>query len=138
MSDEWKDGYQQGFKDGYELGKRWQQPPVPNPFTTIPQEGWKPKQDWLRTKNAGTRCPICDMFFEYGKSYGYVCPHDNCPSRITCSTDHIVDNVGHIKTFSNVTTGQFSISDPGPVTDGLSYEEIYGSVIYQQNNKKEK
>lgn len=30
------------------------------------------------------------------------------------------------------------ISDPGPtVPDGLSYEEIYGSVIYQQNKKKE-
>lgn len=31
------------------------------------------------------------------------------------------------------------ISDPGPVTpNGLSYEEIYGSVVYHQNNKKEK
>lgn len=30
------------------------------------------------------------------------------------------------------------ISDPGPITpDGLSYEEIYGSVVYQQNKKKE-
>lgn len=30
------------------------------------------------------------------------------------------------------------ISDPGPSTpDGLSYEEIYGSVVYQQNKKKE-
>lgn len=30
------------------------------------------------------------------------------------------------------------ISDPGPTTpDGLSYEEIYGSVVYQQNKKKE-
>jgi len=46
---------------------------------------------------------------------GYVCPHDHCPSRITCS---------------------MTIKDPGPA-DGLSYEEIYGSVIYQQNNKKE-
>ena len=32
----------------------------------------------------------------------------------------------------------FKVSDPGPVTpDGLSYEEIYGSVVYQQNKKKE-
>jgi len=30
------------------------------------------------------------------------------------------------------------ISDPGPSTpDGLSYEEIYGSVVYHQNNKKD-
>ena len=30
-----------------------------------------------------------------------------------------------------------SIKDPGVTTpDGLSYEEIYGSIIYQQNKKK--
>jgi hypothetical protein len=28
------------------------------------------------------------------------------------------------------------IKDPGP-SDGMSYEEIYGSVIYQQNKNKE-
>lgn len=103
MSDEWKDGYQQGFKDGYDLGKRWQQPPVPNPFTTLPKEGWKPKQS----------CRVCGM--DFSKPMGYVCPHVHCPFSVTCST---------------------TIKDPGPA-DGLSYEEIYGSVIYQQNNKKE-
>ena len=104
MSDEWKDGYQQGFQDGYGLGKRWQQPTIP-----IPQEGWKAKQS----------CRVCGMSFvdTMGRpiAMGYVCPHDHCPSRITCS---------------------MTIRDPGPA-DGLSYEEIYGSVIYQQNNKKE-
>jgi len=118
MSDEWKDGYQQGFKDGYELGKRWQQPSIPNPL-------WDNKP----------YCKVCGI--DFSKPMGYVCQHPQCPSRITCSTDRIVENVGHIKKFSNVTTGQFSISDPGPVTDGLSYEEIYGSVIYRENNKKE-
>lgn len=30
------------------------------------------------------------------------------------------------------------IVDPGPsMPDGLSYEEIYGSVVYQQNKKKD-
>lgn len=30
----------------------------------------------------------------------------------------------------------FTISDPGPVKDGMSYEEIYGSVVYQQKKKR--
>lgn len=110
MSDEWKDGYQQGFKDGYELGKK-----VPNPL-------WDNKP----------YCRVCGM--DFSKPMAYSCFNDRCPTKITCSTDRIVENVGHIKTFS---TAPFSITDPGPVTDGLSYEEIYGSVVYQQNNKKE-
>lgn len=110
MSDDFKEGYQQGFQDGYNLGKKgWQQPTVPNPFTDIPKEGWKAKQS----------CIVCGMSFvdTMGRpiAMGYVCPHNHCPSKITCS---------------------MTIKDPGPA-DGLSYEEIYGSVIYQQNNKKE-
>ena len=35
-------------------------------------------------------------------------------------------------------TSSFKILDPGPnIPDGLSYEEIYGSVVYQQGRKKE-
>lgn len=29
-------------------------------------------------------CPTCNMVFEYGKSYGYVCGNVACPSAITC------------------------------------------------------
>jgi len=29
-------------------------------------------------------CPTCNMVFEYGKSYGYVCSNVACPSAVTC------------------------------------------------------
>lgn len=121
MSDDFKDGYQQGFKDGYDLGKKgWEQ----SKFSPAPKG-----------------CSVCGMSFfdEMGRPriMGYVCSHPKCPSRITCAianatftnfTGNVVENVGHVHTM---------IRDPGPLTAGLSYEEIYGSVIYQQNNKKE-
>ena len=45
---------------------------------------------------------------------------------------------GYDKAKSERESHSTKISDPGPRTpDGLSYEEIYGSVVYQQNKKKE-
>lgn len=114
MSDDFKEGYQQGFQDGYNLGKKgWEQPK----FSPAPKG-----------------CSVCGMSFfdEMGRPriMGYVCSHPKCPSSITCAIANA--------TFTNFTglTGSIVIRDPGP-SDGLSYEEIYGSVIYQQNNKKE-
>jgi hypothetical protein len=77
MSEEWKDGYQKGFDDGYDKAKRDLHRSPINPVNEKP----------------------------YNLLWS---------SAMTASV----------------------IKDPGP-SDGMSYEEIYGSVVYQQNNKKE-
>lgn len=130
MSDDYTEGYKQGFMDGYKLAKDTYTLPT-QPFTSKP-----------------SCCSVCGMSFvdEMGrpKIMGYVCRHPRCPSQISCyvgNVEYVGDRtVGDLskRVYENspVATGQFSIADPGPV-DGLSYEEIYGSVIYQQNNKKE-
>lgn len=79
---EWRegyaDGYSNGWKAGYERGKT-EGLPTPNPY----QPPVNPN-DWLRSTGVGTTCPVCGMFFEYGKTYGYCCGHSKCPTRITC------------------------------------------------------
>lgn len=111
---DYKDGYKDGFKEGYEYGKKAATPPS-NPYTTIPSGNWQ-------TQN---NCRVCGMSFVDSlgrmKTMGYVCQHINCPSKVIATS------------ISPYTSSIASTNVP----DGLSYEEIYGSVVYQQNKKKE-
>lgn len=156
MSDsDWQNGYSAGYQNGFEAGY--------NKGKSEGQSPYSPKPDWLRTK-IGTTCSVCGMFFEAGKAYGYVCPHSGCPSKVTCITP-LTTGVTPGSCVSTTTaatwTSQASgkpLSDNGqwgswmtgrPMTantqalsipvnntpDGLSYEEIYGSVVYQQGRK---
>jgi hypothetical protein len=121
MSEEWKQGYAEGFSDGYNKAKRDLQTPYKQ--QDLSKFG-------IDINNHGSTCHVCGLFFEHGKTYGYVCPHDKCPGKITCNTGQPYNSL-----WSSAMTASV-IKDPGP-SDGMSYEEIYGSVVYQQNNKKE-
>jgi hypothetical protein len=126
MSEEWKNGYKQGFQDGMEIGKLWRDRPDPSQYQ-------------LPTDYGELKCKVCGMSFTDGlgriKTMGYVCPHNNCPGIITCNTGQMTTMQPYNSSWSSSMAASL-IKDPGP-SDGMSYEEIYGSVIYQQNNKKE-
>jgi hypothetical protein len=63
------DGYNDGFRAGLEAGKGLKTPPtLPDLWPHLPVE--KPK------------CRVCGMVFE--GVMGYVCPHNNCPGKVTC------------------------------------------------------
>jgi hypothetical protein len=121
MSEEWKDGYKQGFQDGMEIGKLWK-----DQMVLPPSVG--------RLDYGEQKCKVCGMSFTDSlgrlKPMGYVCSHNNCPSRITCNTSQPYNSSWSTSMAASL------IKDPGP-SDGMSYEEIYGSVIYQQNKNKE-
>jgi hypothetical protein len=76
MSEEWKDGYKQGIRDGIEIEKNrrrdWTVPP----------------QSPVSVDYGEQKCKVCGMSFtdDLGriKVMGYVCPHDKCPGKITC------------------------------------------------------
>jgi len=76
MSEEWKDGYKQGIRDGIEIEKNrvrdWTVPPP-----------WPVSTDYGEQK-----CKVCGMSFTDGldriKTMGYVCSHDKCPGKISC------------------------------------------------------
>ena len=124
---EWRDGYATGFWDGYEKGKREGQT---SPYVRPPLPA---QDDWLRAKNIGTKCHACGMFFEAGKAYGYVCGYHNCPSKPYCSTTASATSNVCISSSNSQFVPWYSVNT---VPDGLSYEEIYGSVVYQQERKK--
>ena len=75
MSEDWKEGYKQGIRDGMEIGKLWRNWTVPS-------------QHQLPTDYGELKCKVCGMSFtdELGRllPMGYVCPHDKCPGKITC------------------------------------------------------
>lgn len=105
---QYQEGYAAGYAKGYQDG-------IATNTYQIKTPSWpKPPypNDWMKWPNSSS-CRVCGMVFELGKAYGFVCGNSNCPSKVISST-----------TASNV-------------PDGLSYEEIYGSVVYQQNKKKE-
>ena len=69
-NDEWKKAYSEGFKDGYEEGKKsnwigWGSPPPPGNIT--------PTQ-----LSAKKTCPVCGI--ELTSPMGYVCGNENCPT----------------------------------------------------------
>jgi len=99
--------YARGYNDGFRAGLEAGKGLNAPSYPKWPS--W-PLPDVFGNPPKSTQCKICGMFWETGKAYGYVCGRAGCPSSITAS---------------------FS------VPDGLSYEEIYGSVVYQQNKKKE-
>jgi hypothetical protein len=117
MNVDWREGYRQGYKDGLEEGKKIN----PNPLFPSNPVNEKPY------------CKICGM--EFSKPMGYVCYHPQCPGKVSCSTGTIEVSKPYNSLWSS-TMAASVIKDPGP-SDGMSYEEIYGSVVYQQNNKKE-
>lgn len=138
MSDDWKNGYAAGYENGWQAGyERGKTEGLPkNPYQQSPQ------QDWLRQQNFGTTCHVCGMFFEAGKAYGYVCGNSRCPSKSYCTTSAtaVATSVGMSN--SNAQWSSWMSGRPtsavNTVPDGLSYEEIYGSVVYQQGRKNEK
>lgn len=136
-TNDWQNGYNAGYQNGWEAGyNRGKTEGLPkNPY----QQG----QQWPSARSVGTTCFVCGRFFEAGKAYGLVCSHAACPSKAYCSTTAVATSVG---TTSSTNSGEsnsvfvpwYSVNASSAVPDGLSYEEIYGSVIYQQNkNKKE-
>jgi len=69
MSDEdYKRGYQDGFRDGMQ-------------FNVSPTYTQRPLQSF------STNCSVCGMRFDPNKIYGYVCPHYECPTKITSVTN---------------------------------------------------
>lgn len=126
MSDDWKNGYDAGYVNGYEAGynKGKEEKNPPNPY----QQG---QHDWRLTKNVGTTCQVCGRVFETGKAYGYVCGYYNCPSKTYCSTSTVATSVG------TTSSAMYAVNTSSAIPDGLSYEEIYGSVVYQQGRKNE-
>jgi len=135
MSNEWQNGYTAGYQNGWEAGYnrgKTEGLPPSNPYKPIHQD------DYLNKKpNFGTTCVVCGKFFEAGKAYGYVCGYHNCPSKAYCSTTSVgvAPNSQYSSWMSGRPTSVVNVSSAVP--DGLSYEEIYGSVVYQQNKKKE-
>lgn len=66
MNDEWKKAYREGFKDGYEEGKKSNWIGWGNPPTTSPSIAAK------------KTCPACGI--ELTSPMGYVCGNQNCPT----------------------------------------------------------
>lgn len=113
MSEEWKEGYAKGFQDGYDIAKRELHRSPINPVWPGSEKPY---------------CKVCGM--DRTKPMSLVCYHPQCPGRITCNTGQPYNSLWSSAMASTV------VKDPGPM-DGMSYEEIYGSVIYQQNKNKE-
>lgn len=135
-TNDWQNGYTAGYQNGWEAGyNRGKTEGLPkNPH----QQG----QQWPSARSVGTTCFVCGKFFEAGKAYGYVCGYHNCPSKTYCSTTSSVTAVASSNACINssntaVFVPWYSVNASSAVPDGLSYEEIYGSVVYQQNKKKE-
>ncbi len=129
MSDDWQNGYTAGYQNGWEAGyNRGKTEGLPkNPYQ-------QPQQDWMRQKNFGSTCFVCGKFFEAGKAYGYVCAYSHCPSKAYCSTVPLTASSAANAQWSSWMSGRPS-SAVNTVPDGLSYEEIYGSVVYGQNRR---
>ena len=128
MSNEWQNGYTAGYQNGWEAGyNRGKTEGLPkNPYQ-------QPQQDYMKQKSWGTTCFVCGKFFEAGKAYGYVCAYPQCPSKAYCSTTASATSNVCINSPNSSFIPFFSVNNPIP--DGLSYEEIYGSVVYGQNRR---
>lgn len=144
MSNEWQNGYSAGYQNGFEAGyQKAKSEGQKSPYSTPNQN------DWLRGSKIGTTCHTCGMFFEAGKAYGYVCPHNHCPSKAYCSTIPLTSvsttRADTSNPYASATWGSWMTGRPmtdnmnhnpyNITPDGMSYEEIYGSVVYQQGRK---
>ena len=71
---EWREGYKQGFEDGYEKAKRDAKDTYqPNPFYS-----------WTTTYTQPTSydgCSVCGMKLD--KPMTHICWRDNCPRKAT-------------------------------------------------------
>ena len=65
MSEDYRNGFKDGFAAGLEEGKRTQSQPYPA----------------YPTQHVGF-CPVC--FKKLDGAWGYVCSHPKCPSSVTC------------------------------------------------------
>lgn len=66
------DGYNEGFRAGLEAGKELKSPSFPPSYPNYP----------FHPSEAKPKCRVCGMVFE--GVMGYVCPHNNCPGKVTC------------------------------------------------------
>ena len=76
MSEDWKEGYKQGIRDGIEIERNR-------------RERWFPPSNPIGQVSYGDqRCDTCGISFTDGLGrllpMGYVCPHEKCPGKITC------------------------------------------------------
>ena len=128
MSSEWQNGYTAGYDNGWQAGyERGKTEGLPkNPYQ-------QPQRDYMKPKSWGTTCFVCGKFFEAGKAYGYVCAYPSCPSKAYCSTTASATSNCCISSPNSEFIPFFSVNNIVP--DGLSYEEIYGSVVYGQNRR---
>lgn len=78
MSDDYKNGYREGFLDGFKSARDnpyMTQPVVPEtPYINLPKT--------YQTTPPWNGCDVCKMPFT--KPWGYVCARSNCPTRVTC------------------------------------------------------
>ena len=85
--DNFKDGYRQGFADGFKLAKEIYDKEK-EPYKPVDLFHKKYKNDMDHIGVSPNACKVCGMSFvdEMGRPMimGYVCSHDKCPSRITC------------------------------------------------------
>lgn len=86
---EWREGYKQGFEDGYEKARRdlTDTKPVNPLFNTDPY------------------CKVCGISMK--GVMGYVCFHDKCPTKVTCGSPNISYTMGRTVNLG----GQHSVVD---------------------------
>jgi hypothetical protein len=74
MSKDYKDGYREGFLDGFKAARDnpyMTQPAVPNTFLSPTIKPTQPRSG----------CGVCKMPFT--EPWGYVCNRSECPTRVT-------------------------------------------------------
>lgn len=71
MSEDYKNGYREGFLDGFKAARD-------NPFLVEPVV---PQPNTFTPPKLPTGCSVCNLDFK--GAWGYVCYRSNCPVRIT-------------------------------------------------------
>jgi hypothetical protein len=71
MSDDYKKGYADGFRDGHKAGRDYVESQPPGIWRNNPPG------------SPAYGCPVCGLSSKDGVM-GYVCYHPQCPTRVTC------------------------------------------------------
>ena len=89
--EEWRNGYKQGFEDGYEKAKRdISQSPMRNPVFPA----------------ATSHCNVCGMTNNMTGVMSYVCMHDNCPNNIRYEYTYKPTNISPSSFYDNGHEGE--------------------------------